>query len=124
MSGPYEPPYDPQYPQDPGPYPYQQYPGQQYPGQQYPGQQYPGQPSGPGRPGHPGTWSARRAVRPTGLQPDRSPRFGIALAGAGVALAILGVLIWGFTYIFEAPGSVFNRNRRVNGVARGTTSAA
>jgi hypothetical protein len=91
MSGPYEPPYDPQYPQDPGPYPYQQYPG------------YPTGPTDPGIQQR-GRLAERLADR---LAARPAPRFGISLAGAGVVLAILGVLIWGFTYIFEAPGGIF-----------------
>jgi hypothetical protein len=91
MSGPYDPPYDPQYPQDPGPYPYQQYAG------------YPPGPADPGIQDR-GRLAERLADR---LAARPAPRFGISLAGAGVVLAILGVIFWGFTYIFEAPGGIF-----------------
>jgi hypothetical protein len=90
MSGPYEPPYDPQYPQDPGPYHYQQQPG------------YPPGPSDPGIQQR-GRLAERLADR---LAARPAPRFGNSLAGAGVVLAILGVIFWGFTYIFEAPGGI------------------
>jgi hypothetical protein len=97
MSGPYEP----QYPQDPYQPPYQQQPYQQ---QQQPYQQYPGYPPGQGYPGAPpdvqdrGRLAARLADR---LAARPAPRLGISLAGVGVGLAILGVLIWSITYIAE-----------------------
>ena len=93
MSGPYEPPYDPQYPQDPGRTPTSRTRPATRRGAADPGIQQRGRLAE--------RLADRLAARPV-------PRFGIALAGAGVALAILGVLIWGFTYIFEAPGSIFS----------------
>lgn len=114
--GPPPPPQDPgpQYPQDPGAqYPGPQYPGQQYPGQQYPGQQYPGQPqpSGPYPPpsssspfsGLGARFGERLARRP-------EPRFAVAIAGAGAALTLLGVLIWGGDYFSGASSASTNRN--------------
>jgi hypothetical protein len=92
------------------PYPAQPYPGQPYPGQPYAGQPYAGQPYGgggqppgglpPAPPSGGGSgrfddaFRARLARRP-------EPRFTVALAGAGAALALFGVLLWGFTYYIE-----------------------
>jgi hypothetical protein len=108
MSGPNDPqdpgPQDPQYPQDPGPYPappYQQYEpypgGPAYPPPQHP--TYPGTPPAP-RPRLVDRFADRLAERP-------APRVGVSLAGAGVALVIVGVLIWGFAYIVEGLASSF-----------------
>ncbi|HEY1485886.1 MAG TPA: hypothetical protein VGF84_07265 [Micromonosporaceae bacterium] len=88
-------------------------PGQPYPGQPYPGQPYPGgggQPPGgmppaPPSGGGPGRFDdafhGRLARRP-------EPRFTAALAGVGAGLALLGVLIWGFTYYIEGLFGSFN----------------
>ncbi len=127
MSGPQDP-NEPQYPQDPnypppsGPYgapqygptgqpagsqyPPQQYPPPQYPPQQYPPQQppqhfphgahgYPGQPAAPGP--RPSVWQ-RLGTRATHRA---APRFGVTLTGVGVVLVVVGVLVWGFTYIVD-----------------------
>jgi hypothetical protein len=69
--------------------------GPQYPGQPYPGQPYPGQPTPPARQspfGRLGTRIGERLVR----RPE--PRFTVALAGAGVALTLVGILLWGGDY--------------------------
>jgi hypothetical protein len=109
MSGPNDPqdpgPQDPQYPQDPEPYPapppYQQYQpyhgGTAYPPPQHP--TYPGAP--PARPRLVDRFADRLAERPV-------PRVGVSLAGAGVALVIVGVLIWGFAYTFEGLAASFD----------------
>jgi hypothetical protein len=111
MSGPDEPQYpEPQDPQYPGPQPqhypaqppYQPYPTQGYPAPGYPPGGYP-----PPDPGYPvpaprarlvDRFADRLAERP-------APRVGVSLAGAGVALVIVGVIVWGGTYVVE--GSVF-----------------
>jgi len=69
-------------------------PGSSYSGYQPdPGGMPPTPPSGgPGR--FDDAFRARLARRP-------EPRFTAALAGVGAALALFGVLIWGFTYYFE-----------------------
>ena len=120
MSGPQDP-NDPQYPQDPnyppasGPYgapPPGQYPqhypqhtgpyaapgSPQYPAQQFPpgpGTPYPGQPTPPGS--RPTVWQrlgARATQRP-------APRFGVTLTGVGVVLVVVGILVWGLSYIVD-----------------------
>jgi hypothetical protein len=69
----------------------------------------PGYPSGPASgPGYPpppaprgpGLWGrlGERAVR----RPE--PRLGVSLAGAGIALAVLGVLVWGGDYLTSGGG--------------------
>ena len=116
MSEPRDP-NDPHYPQDPNyPPPSQPYGGQpgQFPGgrpphpgqypQQYP-QQYPppqvphpahaGQPAPSGS--RPTVWQrlgARATHRP-------APRFGVTLTGVGVVLVVIGILVWGVTYIVD-----------------------
>jgi hypothetical protein len=114
--GPGQPPQGP--PSGPGPgryqppsgYPQQGYPQQGYPQQPQPGYpqypagaygQYPQQPYAQG--GYPQPASARPgaglAAR-LGTRLSRRPeaRFGISLAAGGVALALVGVLVWGFGY--------------------------
>jgi hypothetical protein len=80
MSGPNEP----QYPQDWGPYQYQQYPQVHA---------YPGPPPAP-RPRLVDRLQYRLVERPV-------PRLGVSLAGIGVALAVAGVIAWGSSYISE-----------------------
>jgi hypothetical protein len=71
-------PQDPQYPSQPG---------------------YPTMPNATPRP--PGGLGARLAER-TVRRPD--PRLGITLAGAGVALAVVGVSVWGGDYLAGSGG--------------------
>lgn len=109
MSGPHDP-NDPQYPQDPN------YPpsyGSQYAapgGQQYPAQQF-GPPGPGGYPGYPGP-AAPSAPRPSGWQRlgarathRPAPRFGVTLTGVGVVLVIVGILVWGVSYVFDGIAS-------------------
>jgi hypothetical protein len=70
------------YPPDPGQY-----------------QPYPGGPPAP-RPRLVDRLGDRLAERP-------APRVGVSLAGAGVALVIVGVLVWGFAYTVEGVASSF-----------------
>jgi hypothetical protein len=79
MSGPGEPqyPYEPYPPQQPGPYP-------------------------------PAGTSNRLIERFAGRLVARPvPRLGVSLAGVGVGLAILGVLVWSITYIAEGSSALF-----------------
>jgi hypothetical protein len=125
MSGPHDP-NQPQYPQDPNYPPPGSFGGQQQPGA-YPGAQYPGHggppPSGPYGPqyptqqfpapgfGHHGTHPGpppAAAPRPTlwqrlGARATRrpAPRFGVTLTGVGVVLVVAGIVVWGFTYVFD-----------------------
>jgi hypothetical protein len=88
MSGPYE------YPQDPNQYP------PAYPGPQ---QDYP--PAGPPDVLQRGRLAQRLADR---VAERPAPRLGISLAGVGVGLAILGVVIWGVAYIAEGSSNFFS----------------
>ena len=86
-------------------YPPQQYPGQQYPGpQQYPGEQYPGQPY-PGQQQFGAAPPAQRVALWQRLGPRAlhrpQPRLGVTLGGVGVALIVIGVFTWSFTYLIE-----------------------
>ncbi len=105
MSGPQDP-NDPQYPQDPN------YPPQSYPPPAGPyGAPPPGGPSyGAAPQGYPGqhTLAGPAAPRPTLWQRlgarathRAAPRFGVTLTGVGVVLVVVGVLVWGFTYIID-----------------------
>src|SRR6476620_7335274 len=85
MSGPQYP----EYPQDPNYPPQQPY----YP----PGGHPPQQP-------RPSIWQrlgSRVASRP-------APRFGVTLAGVGVALVVLGVVVWCVTYVAEGVVNSFS----------------
>lgn len=121
-----------EYPPPPPPsrYPAQPYPGQPYAGQHYAAQPYPGQP-------HPGGGQPPAGpppAPPTGGGPGRSddafrrrfarrpePRFTVALAGAGAALALFGVFLWGGTYYGEGLAGSYdgttNRNLLGGGLA-------
>jgi hypothetical protein len=72
-------------PQDPHSGQYPQYPG-------YPPPQggYGYQPAQPARP----EWRQRLLRRP-------APRFGVTITGVGIALAIVGIVVWGLTYIID-----------------------
>jgi hypothetical protein len=91
MSGPDEPQY-------PGP----EYQGYQAPPPGYPPPAYPP----PGSPAYPAPAPrARLSERLNDRLAERPvPRVGVSLAGAGVALVIVGVLIWGFAYTVEGAG--------------------
>jgi hypothetical protein len=68
-------------------------------------------PAGPGAAGGPGYFGERASRRP-------EARLGTAFAGAGVAIAILGVLIWSVSYLIEGAsdgGSDFT-DRKVLGI--------
>ena len=85
-------------PQDPG-QPYWQSPGQPYGGGPYP------QPPAPQSPftGVAANFGARLFRRP-------EPRFTVALAAAGAALTLLGVLIWSSDYYSSATSASTSRN--------------
>ena len=121
MTGPDQPYYPPSGAQPQGPYPQQpsgagpQYPSGGYAQQPY--GTYPQQPAGagpqypsgaepsyppypPAPPGPPrGPGPIERIGPRAWRRPD--PRLGVALAGVGVALAIIGVIVWGGDYVVE-----------------------
>src|SRR5690349_7120487 len=89
--GPSDPQHRPAYPPQPGPAPYQPYPPHQSYG--------PYGPYGPSEPPYQqpapraGLWDrlgARAVTRPV-------PRLGVSITGVGVALVVLGILVWGAT---------------------------
>lgn len=90
-------------PVDPGGY--QPYPGQPYAGGvgQPPGGMPPAPPSGGGPGRFDDAFRDRLARRP-------EPRFTAALAGVGAGLALLGVLIWGFSYYLDGLFNSFDGN--------------
>jgi len=120
------PPQNPEYPQQPypagpgGPPPPGGYPAGQYgggPGGPYPPGQYGG---GPGAPYPPGGYPGQQQPPAPPRQPVtiatllgarawRRPeaRFGPALAGAGAALAVLGIYIWSIGYLVKGFGFDF-----------------
>jgi subtilisin family serine protease len=91
--GPPPPPQDPQYPQ---------YPGGPYPGQP-PGETYP-----PPAPPAPFRGLAARFGERLHRRPE--PRFTVAIAAAGAALALFGVLLWGGDYFSGASSPDTSRN--------------
>lgn len=104
MTGPDEPQYPgPEYqghqPQPPG-YPPPAYPPPGYPPAGYPPAGYPAGPAAAPRVRLTERFADRLAERPV-------PRVGVSLAGAGVALVIVGVLIWGFAYTIEGASGFF-----------------
>lgn len=103
MSGPqgYPPPDvpsgDPQYPTQNFPPPHFGHQGP-YQHQPYPSQGYP-PPAGP----RTTIWhrlGARVTHRP-------APRFGVTITGVGIALVIVGIVVWGITYLVEGAASSF-----------------
>jgi hypothetical protein len=96
--GPSDPQYGPAYPPQ-GPYqPYQQYgPGPYQHYGQYGPQPNPYQQPAP-RPGLLERLGARAVARPV-------PRLGVSITGVGVALVVLGILVWGATYLGEGVAS-------------------
>jgi hypothetical protein len=101
MSGPQGP--DPQYPHYPQYPAYAQYPPQPhsagYPPPQF-GQPY-RQSFPPQQPPRATIWQrlgARATHRP-------APRFGVTLTGVGIALVVVGIVVWGITYLAEGAQS-------------------
>ncbi|MGH8860657.1 MAG: hypothetical protein ACRDVG_05390, partial [Jatrophihabitantaceae bacterium] len=116
--GQYPPPPG-QYPPPPGQYP-PPYgappPGEQYPTQQFPTPygQYPtpygtpgyGTPQPyPGRPPAPRTGFWQRLGDRVHIRP--APRLGVSVVGVGVGLVVLGILVWGGTYVVEGQVAAF-----------------
>ncbi|HZC71414.1 MAG TPA: hypothetical protein VE442_12030 [Jatrophihabitans sp.] len=96
--------YGPPPPPDPGPqYPEPVDPGPDYPGQPYPGTGYPP----PGSPARASGVAARVGQR---LARRPEPRFSVAVAGAGAALTLFGVLLWGGDYFGGANSLDTSRN--------------
>ena len=116
MTGP-NPPDEPYYP-PPG-YSQQGYPPPGYPPQGYPppGYAQQGYPSPPGPPGPGSALGGRLVQRASGRA---QPRATIALAGAGVALVVVGVILWSDTYLAEGMVSSFDVN---TGLSTGTSDS-
>jgi hypothetical protein len=84
----------------------------QYPYQPYPPQQpRHHQPDAPTRSRFTSPLAVRMAIRPV-------PRLGVSLAGVGVGLVIVGVLVWSITYIAESPTGLFGGEPGSSGNSR------